>query len=50
KERTKAEKMGVTFVEPNKAAFVEAVQPMYADLEKTNPELNELVEKIKAVK
>ncbi|MFA0350365.1 TRAP transporter substrate-binding protein DctP, partial [Vibrio sp. 10N.222.55.C6] len=28
KERAKAEKMGVTFVEPDKAAFALAVQPM----------------------
>ncbi|WP_019616920.1 TRAP transporter substrate-binding protein [Psychromonas ossibalaenae] len=49
-ERAKAEKMGVKFVTPNKAAFVEAVQPMYADLAKSNPELNALVEEIKAVK
>ncbi|MBC7006439.1 TRAP transporter substrate-binding protein [Photobacterium sp. BZF1] len=49
KERAKAEKMGVTFVKPNKTAFVEAVQPMYDELEKSNPELNEIVERIKAV-
>ncbi|MGF1778000.1 TRAP transporter substrate-binding protein [Vibrio nomapromontoriensis] len=50
KERAKAEKMGVTFVEPNKAAFVEAVQPMYQNIEKSNPTLNTLIDKIKAVK
>ncbi|MCG7585713.1 TRAP transporter substrate-binding protein [Photobacterium sp. OFAV2-7] len=50
KERAKAEKMGVKFVQPNKTAFVEAVQPMYDELEKSNPELNEIVERIKAVK
>nr|WP_230400917.1 TRAP transporter substrate-binding protein [Plesiomonas shigelloides] len=49
KEHTKAEKMGVTFVEPNKAAFVEAVQPMYQEIEKVNPELNQIIERIKAV-
>ncbi|PSW22034.1 TRAP transporter substrate-binding protein [Photobacterium sanctipauli] len=48
-ERAKAEKMGVEFVKPNKTAFVEAVQPMYDELEKTNPELSEIVERIKAV-
>ncbi|WP_028865508.1 TRAP transporter substrate-binding protein [Psychromonas aquimarina] len=48
-ERAKAEKMGVKFVTPNKPAFVEAVQPMYADLAKSNPELSALVEEIKAV-
>lgn len=49
KERTKAEKMGVTFVEPNKAAFVEAVQPIYQDIKKNNHDLNQLVERIKGV-
>lgn len=50
KERAKAEKMGVAFVQANKAAFVQAVQPMYQKIEKSNPQLNELVERIKAVK
>ncbi|MDC5719942.1 TRAP transporter substrate-binding protein [Vibrio europaeus] len=49
KERAKAEKMGVTFVKPNKELFVKAVQPRYAEIEKSNPELGALVEKIKAV-
>lgn len=49
-ERAKAEKMGVKFVEPNKASFVEAVQPMYDELAKSNPELTAIVERIKAVK
>lgn len=49
KERAKAEKMGVTFVEPDKAAFALAVQPMYDDLEKTNPELSALIDRIQAV-
>ncbi|SEG44923.1 TRAP transporter substrate-binding protein [Vibrio hangzhouensis] len=49
KERTKAEKMGVTFVEPNKDAFVDAVQPMYKKIATSNPELSKLVERIKAV-
>ncbi|MGF1868723.1 TRAP transporter substrate-binding protein [Photobacterium indicum] len=49
-ERANAEKLGVTFVTPNKAAFVEAVQPMYDALDETNPELAEIVERIKAVK
>ncbi|MGF1734782.1 TRAP transporter substrate-binding protein [Photobacterium satsumensis] len=48
-ERANAEKLGVTFVKPNKAAFVEAVQPMYDALETSNPELNEIVERIQAV-
>ncbi|MDN3681932.1 TRAP transporter substrate-binding protein [Vibrio tapetis subsp. quintayensis] len=49
KERAKAEKMGVTFVQPDKASFVAAVQPIYAELKTSNPELNTLVERIKAV-
>ncbi|WP_394211887.1 TRAP transporter substrate-binding protein [Enterovibrio calviensis] len=49
KERAKAEKMGVKFVSINKQAFVDAVQPMYADLGKTNPELSELVGRIQAL-
>ncbi|SON52351.1 TRAP transporter substrate-binding protein [Vibrio tapetis] len=49
KERAKAEKMGVTFVQPDKASFVAAVQPIYAELKTSNPELNSLVERIKAV-
>ncbi len=49
KERTKAEKMGVTFVQPDKDSFVAAVQPIYAELKNSNPELNTLVERIKAV-
>ena len=49
KERAKAEKMGVTFVEPDKAAFALAVQPMYDDLEKTNPELSALIDRIQSV-
>ncbi|MGR5063071.1 TRAP transporter substrate-binding protein [Photobacterium sp. DNB22_13_2] len=48
-ERANAEKLGVKFVKPNKTAFVEAVQPMYDALETSNPELNEIVERIQAV-
>ena len=48
-ERANAEKLGVTFVKPNKTAFVEAVQPMYDALETSNPELNAIVERIQAV-
>ncbi|MGF1684133.1 TRAP transporter substrate-binding protein [Photobacterium makurazakiensis] len=48
-ERANAEKLGVKFITPNKAAFVEAVQPMYDALETSNPELNEIVERIQAV-
>ena len=50
KERAKAEKMGVTFINPDKAAFAKAVEPMYAELQTSNPELHQLVERIKAVK
>ena len=50
KERSKAESMGVTFVQPDKAAFVAAVQPMYAELETSNPELSQLVKRIQDVK
>ncbi|WP_022942297.1 TRAP transporter substrate-binding protein [Psychromonas hadalis] len=49
-EREKAEKLGVTFIEPNKAAFIKAVQPMYQEIAKSNPELNKIIERIKAVK
>lgn len=49
-ERAKAEKMGVTFVNPDKAPFVAAVQPMYNEIEKSNPELNKIIQRIKAVK
>ncbi|MGY0614720.1 DctP family TRAP transporter solute-binding subunit [Vibrio sp. FJH11] len=49
KERKKAEKMGVTFVEPDKNAFVQAVQPMYTEIASSNPELSKLVDKIKSV-
>jgi len=48
-ERANAEKLGVTFVTPNKTAFVDAVQPMYDALDETNPELAEIVERIKVV-
>ncbi|WP_087018624.1 TRAP transporter substrate-binding protein [Thaumasiovibrio subtropicus] len=49
KERARAEKMGVEFVSPNKTAFVEAVQPIYENIESNNPDLHSLVERIKAV-
>ncbi|MGR6861574.1 TRAP transporter substrate-binding protein [Aliivibrio salmonicida] len=48
-ERAKAEKLGVTFITPNKQAFIDAVQPMYEALNTTNPELAEIVNRIKAV-
>jgi TRAP-type C4-dicarboxylate transport system substrate-binding protein len=49
-ERKKAEDMGVTFVNVDKASFVQAVQPMYDDVKKNNPELSALIERIQAVK
>lgn len=49
KERAKAEEMGVTFVEPDKAAFALAVQPMYDALDKTDPELSALIDRIQSV-
>ncbi|CAG23726.1 putative C4-dicarboxylate transport system,periplasmic component [Photobacterium profundum SS9] len=49
KERANAEKLGVKFITPNKTAFVEAVQPMYDALDETNPDLAEIVERIRAV-
>ncbi|XRF81684.1 TRAP transporter substrate-binding protein [Vibrio mytili] len=50
KERKKAEEMGVTFVEPDKKAFVQAVQPMYSEIASSNLELSKLIDKIKSVK
>ena len=50
KERTKAEEIGVKFVEVDKASFVTAVQPMYDDVKKNNVKLATLIERIQAVK
>ena len=50
KERAVAEKSGVIFSNVDKAPFVQAVQPIYAEIQKNNPELNAIVERIKNVK
>lgn len=49
-ERKKAIKQGVTFVKVDKAPFKAAVEPMYADLQKNNPEMYSVVEKIRKIK
>ncbi|ELU13154.1 hypothetical protein CAPTEDRAFT_121979 [Capitella teleta] len=41
------EKMGVTFKTIDKTAFVESVEPMYAELKQKNPELSTIVEDIR---
>lgn len=46
-EKEKAEKMGVTFVYPDKKSFQEAVQPMYDELKQSEPEVFDLVQKMK---
>lgn len=48
-ERAKAEKQGVTFITPDKAPFVKAVQPMYDVLATEDPELLKVVDQIKAM-
>ncbi|MFT4173242.1 MAG: TRAP transporter substrate-binding protein [Rhodocyclaceae bacterium] len=48
-ERAKAEKMGVTFSTPNKAAFVAKVKPMI-EAERKNAKLGALLDQIIAVK
>ena len=48
-ERAKAEKMGVTFVQPDKGPFRDAVKGMYDDLKKSDAEVYGLVEKIQAI-
>ncbi|KJG09436.1 hypothetical protein UA38_10700 [Photobacterium kishitanii] len=49
KERAKAEQLGVKFISVNKTAFVEAVQPMYNDIEQKNPALDQIIKRIQAV-
>ena len=49
KERKKAEKLGVKFVNVDKTFFIQAVQPMYQEIEKTNPELNQIINRVQAV-
>ncbi|MBK5144323.1 TRAP transporter substrate-binding protein [Budviciaceae bacterium BWR-B9] len=46
-EKVKAEKMGVQFIYPKKASFQQAVQPMYDGLQKSNPEVYQLVDSMK---
>ncbi|MFQ1993401.1 TRAP transporter substrate-binding protein [Aeromonas veronii] len=50
KERAVAEKAGVIFSNVDKAPFVQAVQPIYAEIQKNDPELDVMVERIKNVK
>lgn len=47
KEQAKAEKMGVKFIYPKKDPFVEAVKPMYDKVSSEDPELYELVMKLR---
>ena len=49
KEKQRAEKQGVIFIEADKMAFAQAVEPIYDALEDKNPELFKMVERIKAV-
>lgn len=49
KEKKRAEKQGVKFVEADKAAFAKAVEPIYQQLKTDNPELSQMVDRIKAV-
>ncbi|AWH89283.1 TRAP transporter substrate-binding protein [Limnobaculum parvum] len=46
-EKVKAENMGVQFSYPEKASFQQAVQPMYDNLQKSNPEVYQLVDSMK---
>ncbi|MCD1126209.1 TRAP transporter substrate-binding protein [Jinshanibacter sp. LJY008] len=48
-EKVKAEKMGVQFSYPEKASFQRAVQPMYDNLQKSNPEVYQLVDSMKKI-
>lgn len=45
----KAKKMGVTFVEVNKQPFMDAVQPLYTELEAKQPSVAKLVNEMKAM-
>ena len=49
-ERAKAEKMGVTFTQPNKEPFRAAVKGMYDSLKTSDPEVYKLVETIQNIK
>ena len=46
--KTESESMGVSFVYPAKRPFMEAVAPMYDALQKSNPVVYEIVERIRA--
>lgn len=48
--KAESEKMGVTFVYPDKQPFIDAVAPMYEALRNTNPEVYGIVERIRASK
>ncbi|SFU91514.1 hypothetical protein SAMN05421784_14421 [Xenorhabdus koppenhoeferi] len=48
-ERAKAEKQNVKFITVDKMTFQEAVKPMYDDIAKTNPELSEMVDRIRTI-
>ncbi|MBC8948078.1 MULTISPECIES: TRAP transporter substrate-binding protein [Xenorhabdus] len=48
-ERAKAEKQGVKFIVVDKTLFQNAVKPMYADIAKTQPELFEMVNRVRKV-
>lgn len=48
--KTEAVQMGVRFVYPEKRPFMDAVSPMYDSLQKTNPGVYEIVERIRATK
>ena len=46
-EKEAREKMGVEFIEVDKKPFIDAVQPIYDDLKKNEPELYKLVEALR---
>ncbi|MBD2810601.1 TRAP transporter substrate-binding protein [Xenorhabdus sp. Vera] len=48
-ERAKAEKQNVKFIAVDKVTFQEAVKPMYDDIDKTNPELSKMVDRIRTI-
>lgn len=46
--KEEAERMGVAFVYPEKQPFIDAMAPMYDALQKSNPAVYEIVERIRA--
>ncbi|MDY3124714.1 TRAP transporter substrate-binding protein [[Pasteurella] aerogenes] len=48
-ERESAVKQGVTFVEVDKTAFQKAVEPMYEELQKSDPETYKVLEEIRKI-